>query len=127
MDETGNLQNQRWAVAAGVIALLYFLNKMRKRRKMKKIIEERLKARMEAEREKSVSGKVKRRLVAETKGRKRGKKAKKEKSMMRSIVRAVLFQLAKKMIMEQLGQAEFGIKGLKPGKKRAHEAAETSA
>lgn len=118
MDGSGNMQNQRWAVAAGILALFYILNKLRGRRKMKKMVEERLKARMEEAREKSVSGRVRRRLVEETKSRKKSrKKGKQERSMLRTLIRAVAFQLAKKIISEQINRAEIGLKGLKAGKK----------
>jgi hypothetical protein len=127
MNDKGNMQNQRWAMLGGILALLFILNKVRQRRKMKKMIEKRLQARIEEKREKSISGKVRRRLVEETKAGKKGRKGKKDKSMLKNLIKAVLFQLAKKMIMEQLNQAETGIKGFQRGKKRAHEAAEVEA
>ncbi|OFW57270.1 MAG: hypothetical protein A2V52_07690 [Actinobacteria bacterium RBG_19FT_COMBO_54_7] len=126
MDDAGDvMQNKRWAIFAGAIAALYFLNKLRKRRKMKKMIEGRLKARIEEQREKSVSGKMQRRLVEESKTSKKSRrKRKKERSMLSTIMRAVVFQLVKKIITDQINQADMGrLKGLKLGKKQAEEVA----
>ena len=129
MDETGDfMQNQRWMIVAGGLVALFCLNKLRKRRKMKKMIEERLKARMEEQREKSVKGKVRRRLVEESKTRKKGrKKGKKQKSMLSTVIKAVIFQVARKIITDQINQADIGLKGLKLGKKQAEEAPQPSA
>ena len=92
---------------------------------MKKMIEGRLKARIEEQREKSVSGKMQRRLVEESKTSKKSRrKRKKERSMLSTIMRAVVFQLVKKIITDQINQADMGrLKGLKLGKKQAEEVA----
>jgi hypothetical protein len=100
-------QLQKWGLVAGGLAVLFFLNRWRQKRKVKKILKARarLKAWQEKEREEKKKGRAAR----------RGKK--KERSMVQQLVRFAVFQFLKKIISEQIKQMEVELGKGRLGKK----------
>jgi predicted AAA+ superfamily ATPase len=126
MDEVGGEnQVQRMGMLIGILAALFILRRLRKRRKQKKLLKARAKARMKLE-EKRRKELVARKQVVEKTRKKRGKKGKKERSLTEQLIRFAVFQFMKKLISQQIKQMEMDMGSSKLGKKIT-EAAESTA
>ncbi len=117
------MQKQRWGVFAGILLGLFFLHKLRKRRKIKKILKNRAKvrAKMDKGRKKDVKSKAK--TMAKTKvaaqakpSKKAKKKAKKDKTVAQQLISFTILTLMKKIISQQIKQIEPGLSKAKLGK-----------
>lgn len=98
-----------WGAIAGLLLSILFLHRLRKRRKKKKLLKARAKARARME--------SKRAKEAEKPTKKEKKKTKKEKSLVSQLVRFTIFQVAKKIITEQIKQTEGDLGKKKLGSK----------
>ncbi len=128
MSETvGGEQNQRWGIFAGMVLGLFLLNRLRKRRKIRKIAKMRARAVSEGEKKSGKKEKarrkarVKARMKAEEKAAKRRKKERKEKKNDRSLIeqlaRFAVLQFAKKIISQQIRDMEISLGKSKLGSK----------
>lgn len=109
----GEKPQPNWGVIAGVLAGLFLLWRLRKRRKKKKLLK--AKAKMERrrrEQEKKAKKKPEKKLKKKEK-----KKAKKERSLVSQLVRFAIFQIAKKVISEQIKSTEVDLSKGKIGAK----------
>jgi len=101
----GEKPQPNWGVIAGVLAGLFLLWRLRKRRKKKKLLKAKAKVeRRRREQEKKAKKKPEKKL--KKKDKKQKKKAKKERSLVSQLVRFAVFQLAKKVISEQIKNVE---------------------
>ena len=101
----GEKPQPNWGVIAGVLAGLFLLWRLRKRRKKKKLLKAKAKVeRRRREQEKKAKKKPEKKL--KKKDKKQKKKAKKERSLVSQLVRFAIFQLAKKVISEQIKNVE---------------------
>jgi LPXTG-motif cell wall-anchored protein len=100
----GEDKQPNWGIIAGVMAGLFLLWRLRKRRKRKKL----LKARAKLEKKRREQGK-KTRKKPEKKLKKKEKKVKKERSLVSQLVRFAVFQIAKKAISEQIKNVEMDL------------------
>lgn len=102
MEEAGTRdQAVKWGLAAGGFFALILLRRWMRRRKIKKILKAR--ARMKERLEKARAKEAK-----PAKGG-RGKKKAKERSMAEQLVRFAVFQFLKKVISEQIKQAQIDL------------------
>lgn len=101
-DAFGEKQQPNWGIIAGAVVGLFLLWKLRRRRKRKKILKARAKIeKKRREQEKKAKKKPEKKLKKKEK-----KKVKKERSLVSQLVRFAVFQIAKKVISEQIKNME---------------------
>jgi hypothetical protein len=113
-EAVGEGQEQRWGIFAGILVTLYVLNKLRKRRKMKKLLRMRARAKARTDKTRKKAADARAKEVAKKLPKKKGKK---KKSEARKLLNFVVFQILKKVISKQLKQMEFDLSQNKLGKK----------
>lgn len=137
----GGMQDQRWGVFAGIIAGLFFLNRLRKRRKIKKIA--RVRAQALARREKKGLKEEEARRRARAKARmkadeqakkatrkekkKEKKRRKKDRPVIEQLIRFAVLQFAKKAIAQQIKGMEADLGKSKLGSRIAGRAGQAQA
>ncbi|MDY6795189.1 MAG: hypothetical protein SWK76_07900 [Actinomycetota bacterium] len=104
---------------AGLLVAVLLLLKLRKRRKRKKLLKAKAKAKARMEK--------RRKLEVKKTDKKGKKKAKKERSLVSQLIRFTVFQVAKKLISEQIKQTEMDLGKGKLGSKIVSAAESVSA